>query len=166
MDRFRGLHRRLLLLCHVRRLAVGFTLTAHLEALGAPPCQDFHVVGAQDRCWTADRLARHGLPPANRCLLCDQEPESMHHLLIGCSFSRQLWHEVLAWCRSTANPPHPTDHFLNWWLLTLVTSPSSCRKGLSSLFLPTTWHLWKHWNGCVFDASATLPEPSPSAHQG
>uniref|UniRef100_A0A453RBX0 Reverse transcriptase zinc-binding domain-containing protein n=1 Tax=Aegilops tauschii subsp. strangulata TaxID=200361 RepID=A0A453RBX0_AEGTS len=28
-----------------------------------------------DRCWTADRLARHGLQHHPRCLLCDQARE-------------------------------------------------------------------------------------------
>uniref|UniRef100_A0A452YLB3 Reverse transcriptase zinc-binding domain-containing protein n=1 Tax=Aegilops tauschii subsp. strangulata TaxID=200361 RepID=A0A452YLB3_AEGTS len=52
----------------------------------------------QDRCWTAARLARHGLPHDPCCRLCDQEPETMHHLLIGCPFSRQIRCDLLAWC--------------------------------------------------------------------
>lgn len=48
----------------------------------------FLWLSAQDRCWTTKRLARHGLPHADYCLLCNQEPESMQHLLVGCSFSR------------------------------------------------------------------------------
>uniref|UniRef100_A0A453QAZ2 Reverse transcriptase zinc-binding domain-containing protein n=1 Tax=Aegilops tauschii subsp. strangulata TaxID=200361 RepID=A0A453QAZ2_AEGTS len=30
-----------------------------------------------DRCWTAARLARHGLPHNDRCVLCDQAEETM-----------------------------------------------------------------------------------------
>lgn len=49
-----------------------------------------------DRCWTTERLARQGLLHAPLCLFCGQEPESMRHLLVGCSISRQLWHELLS----------------------------------------------------------------------
>lgn len=58
----------------------------------------------QGRCWTVDRLARRGLAHAPLCLLCEQEPEAMEHLLAGCSFSRQTWHEVLSWYRITDTP--------------------------------------------------------------
>uniref|UniRef100_M8C3S2 Reverse transcriptase zinc-binding domain-containing protein n=1 Tax=Aegilops tauschii TaxID=37682 RepID=M8C3S2_AEGTA len=46
-----------------------------------------------DRCWTADRLARRGLPHNDGCVLCDQTTEDMHHLFTACPFSRQIWHE-------------------------------------------------------------------------
>uniref|UniRef100_A0A453CR15 Reverse transcriptase zinc-binding domain-containing protein n=1 Tax=Aegilops tauschii subsp. strangulata TaxID=200361 RepID=A0A453CR15_AEGTS len=65
----------------------------------------------QGRCWTADRLARRGLPHAPLCLLCDQEPETMQHPLAGCSFSRQVWHEILSWCHATAAMHIPDGEF-------------------------------------------------------
>uniref|UniRef100_A0A8I6XQ71 Reverse transcriptase zinc-binding domain-containing protein n=1 Tax=Hordeum vulgare subsp. vulgare TaxID=112509 RepID=A0A8I6XQ71_HORVV len=65
----------------------------------------FHWLARLDRCWTADRLARRGLQHHPRCLLCDQEPETMHHLLLACPFSRQVWHETLAWLRIPCRPP-------------------------------------------------------------
>jgi hypothetical protein len=42
----------------------------------------FLWLALQDRCWTAERLARRGLQHHPRCLLCDQLPETMHHLLL------------------------------------------------------------------------------------
>uniref|UniRef100_A0A8I6XZ35 Reverse transcriptase zinc-binding domain-containing protein n=1 Tax=Hordeum vulgare subsp. vulgare TaxID=112509 RepID=A0A8I6XZ35_HORVV len=65
----------------------------------------FHWLAKLDRCWTADRLARRGLQHPPRCPLCDQEPETMHHLLLACPFSRQVWHEALAWLRMPCRPP-------------------------------------------------------------
>jgi hypothetical protein len=55
----------------------------------APPRVKFFswLVG-MDRCWTAQRLARRGLQHHPRCLLCDQMPETMHHLILAYPFSR------------------------------------------------------------------------------
>nr|BAJ96746.1 predicted protein [Hordeum vulgare subsp. vulgare] len=72
---------------------------------GAPPkVKFFHWLACQDRCWTAERLARHGLQHHPRCLLCDQAPETTRHLMLECPFARQTWHETLAWLRM--QPPH------------------------------------------------------------
>uniref|UniRef100_A0A453I7T7 Reverse transcriptase zinc-binding domain-containing protein n=1 Tax=Aegilops tauschii subsp. strangulata TaxID=200361 RepID=A0A453I7T7_AEGTS len=62
----------------------------------APPrVRFFYWLAHLDRCWAADRLARRGLPHPDRYPLCDQAPETMNHLFLGCTFARQIWHEVL-----------------------------------------------------------------------
>jgi hypothetical protein len=38
--------------------------------------------------WTADRLARHGMDHPDKCPLCDQEEETIDHLLVSCKCSR------------------------------------------------------------------------------
>jgi hypothetical protein len=48
-----------------------------------------------NRCWTADRLARQNLPHPEQCPFCNQEDETIHHLLTGCVFARQFWHVIL-----------------------------------------------------------------------
>ena len=61
----------------------------------APPKVKFFLwLVSLDRCWTADRLDRHGLQHHTACPLCDQAPETMQHLLLACPFSRQVWHEI------------------------------------------------------------------------
>ena len=44
----------------------------------------------RNRCWTADRLAKRGLQGPVVCTLCDQEPETLDHLMTGCSFSKSF----------------------------------------------------------------------------
>jgi hypothetical protein len=47
----------------------------------APPrVKFFHWLADLDRCWTAGRLARRGLPHHTACPLCNQEPETIHHI--------------------------------------------------------------------------------------
>lgn len=114
------------------------------------------------RCWTADRLARHGLPQEPSCLLCDQELEMMQRLLAGCSFSRQVWHDVLSWCCSTARLPGPDDDFISWISSTLNDVPSYHRRGLASLAILSAFWLWKHRNRCLFNGDQ--PSASRAAH--
>jgi hypothetical protein len=118
----------------------------------APPRVKFFIwLACLDRCWTAERLARRGLPHPARCLLCDQAEETMMHLLTGCPFARTIWHEVLSWIRSTSTPPVAGDDFTAWWASALRATPRALRKGTSSMILLTAWWIWKHRNAAVFD---------------
>jgi hypothetical protein len=56
----------------------------------------FLWLAIQDRCWTSDRRRQHGLTSMVDCALCSQAGESIDHLLIGCVFSREVWHRVLS----------------------------------------------------------------------
>jgi hypothetical protein len=125
----------------------------HIWKTWAPPrVKFFHWLASQDRCWTAQRLQRHGLQHHPRCLLCDQEIESMHHLLVACPFSRQIWHDALAALRLTCRIPEPDDASLFSWLSQAKhATPRSMRKGLGTMALLLPWMIWKHRNGCVFD---------------
>jgi hypothetical protein len=50
---------------------------------------------AHGRRWTADQLAKEGLPNPQRCLLCDQDEETLNHLLVSCVFTREVWFNIL-----------------------------------------------------------------------
>ncbi|RLN30386.1 hypothetical protein C2845_PM05G01240 [Panicum miliaceum] len=59
-------------------------------------CKIFTWLTLHDRrCWTAERRRRHNLQATDTCILCAQESESIAHLLVGCSFSREVWYRVL-----------------------------------------------------------------------
>jgi hypothetical protein len=49
----------------------------------------------QKRFWTADWFAHHGMNHPDRCPLCDQEEETIDHLLISSVFTRQFWFTFL-----------------------------------------------------------------------
>lgn len=95
----------------------------------------------QDWYWTTDRLLRRGLPHATCCVICDQEHETMHHLLVGCPFSRQVWHEVLSWCRATTPPPGANDDLIQWWATSHDAAPARQRRGISSMIILVAWFL-------------------------
>lgn len=111
----------------------------------------FHWLAHLDRCWTVDRLARRGLQHPPRCPLCDHVPETMHHLLLVCLFSRQVWYETLSWLRIPYHPPDSETSFNAWWHSARQLTPKPMHKGLASVTLLVPSMLWKHQYDCVFD---------------
>jgi hypothetical protein len=63
---------------------------------------------SQDKCWTADGLQTHGLPHPAIYPFCDQEGETLQHILLGCMLAREVW-EVVLW--PWPGGPRPT---LSW----------------------------------------------------
>uniref|UniRef100_A0ACD6AGM5 Uncharacterized protein n=1 Tax=Avena sativa TaxID=4498 RepID=A0ACD6AGM5_AVESA len=83
----------------------------------------------------------------------------MHHLVMACPFSRQVWHEVLSWLRLPCQAPSDEPSLLDWWQASHRSLPKPIRKGLASITLLTPWMIWKHRNSCV------LHHTSPSVRQ-
>jgi hypothetical protein len=82
----------------------------------------------QNRCWTADRLARRGITHREKCPLCDQEEETIQHLLTRCVFSRQVWLAVLSPLEIGEATPHSNERsFANWWAKTAL-KVKECKK--------------------------------------
>ena len=108
----------------------------------------------RDRCWTAERLAHRSLPHEDDCALCDQDEETMHHLLAGCSFSRQVWHEILSWCSPTTAPPDGSLSYFAWLSAAMQLTPTSRRRGLDTIAARTALSLWRHRNVIILDKIA------------
>lgn len=118
----------------------------------APPkVKFFYWLADLGHCWTADHLARRGLPHEPSCVLCDQRPETMQHLLVDCPFSQQVWHCILSWIRATCQPPTQGVTLSTWWRLARRASPKPLRKGLDSSVMLTAWMIWKQRNKCTFE---------------
>ena len=110
---------------------------------------------AHNRCWTADRLARRGLPHPEKCTLCDQEEEDIQHLLTGCMFARQFWYSLFHYVGFSSLTPTPTEaSFDAWWERVEAAVSSDAQKGLNSLIILGAWCIWKHRNDCVFNGVA------------
>jgi hypothetical protein len=79
-----------------------------------PKCSFFMWLVAHK---TADRLAKRNLPHPTLCVLCDQEKETINHLLAGCVFARQFWFYFLQRLGLSVLSPQPgSESFLEWWL--------------------------------------------------
>jgi len=138
---------------------LGATLFAPWERIWktwAPPkCRFFMWLVAHNKCWTSDRLARRGLPCPDGCPLCDQEQETINHLLVQCVFAREFWFILLRQVGLQALSPQPTENsFLDWWERASNATSSLVRQGVNSLIILGAWILWNHRNRCVFDGAA------------
>lgn len=58
-------------------------------------CKFFMWLALHGRCWTAARRKKQNQQDDDTCILCGQEPEEIDHLLVRCSFSREIWHTLL-----------------------------------------------------------------------
>ena len=104
----------------------------------------------QDELWF--RLAKRNLPHPEACPFCDQEEETINHLLIGCVFAREVWTICLQQLGLLHLAPQPTAVcFSGWWRKTVAAAPKEARKGLNSLIILVAWEVWKHCNACVFE---------------
>ena len=45
---------------------------------------------------TLDQLKRRGMTFANRCFMCEEEEETIDHLLIHCKIAKMLWDLLLS----------------------------------------------------------------------
>jgi len=92
-------------------------------------CKFFLWLVEHDKCWTAYRLARRGLPCPKRCLLCDQEQETINHLLVSCPFARQYLYSLLCQVGLQQFAPQATDVvFDDWWDRLRHTAPEQQKK--------------------------------------
>jgi len=69
-----------------------------------------------ERCWTTNRRFRHGLQQSDECVMCDQASETMDHIMLGCSFSRQVCHVWLARLHLLGMIVVEEEPVLQWWL--------------------------------------------------
>lgn len=49
--------------------------------------------------FTNDKLFRFGLSQSPNCTFCNEEPESLEHLLSHCKVSSEFWKQVLSWLK-------------------------------------------------------------------
>jgi hypothetical protein len=76
----------------------------------------------------------------DKCFLCDQEEESIQHILIGCVFARQFWYSLLHCVGLSSLAPQPTDSIWDDWRAKVeVAVTADARKGLNSLIILGAW---------------------------
>jgi hypothetical protein len=118
----------------------------------APPkCKFFLWLAIRNKCWTADRLQMRGLQYPVCCPLCDQEQETVQHILCTCSFTRQFWHLILSSIGLGDLTPFVVEQsFAEWWGKASKKVQRCKRKGFNSVIILGAWCLWLTRNKVVF----------------
>lgn len=112
----------------------------------------------QDRAPTTDNLSRKSWPCNETCSLCDQEPETIQHIMVHCAFAKQVWHEVCLWQHMDIILPHHTDmDLITWWDHQLSNEATSRLRKTASIIIYTWWNLWKERNRRIFQQQAKQP---------
>jgi len=114
-------------------------------------CQ-FHSRGHS--CWPLEWNMSVPDHSPERCPLCDQEEETVQHILITCVFARQFPCAILQPLNLTRLTPARNVSFADWWEKAERRMQKQHRKGFNSLCILGSWTLRKHRNACVFEGSA------------
>ena len=89
------------------------------------------------------------------CAFCCQESETITHLLVGCSFSREVWFAALqsmGW--QSLAPPSDSFSLADWWASARKCLLKDDRRKLDSIIILVSWILWLERNKRVFDRQA------------
>lgn len=79
-------------------------------------CRFFFWLLIHNRCWTSERLQRHNLHNNGPCTLCSQLSEHIDHLVLGCVFSREVWHRGLSRFGWQQFNRSSDAQMIPWWL--------------------------------------------------
>jgi hypothetical protein len=115
----------------------------------------FFWLALHKRLWTAERRKRHGLQDGDECALCAQETETIGHLVLGCTFAKQVLFALLHPLQLDTPMQDAGDEIASWWLHQRSRIASADRKVLDSLLLLVAWCLWKERNARVFGRAAS-----------
>ena len=106
----------------------------------------------QYRLWTANRCFRHGFQDQRSpCYLCEQEEDTVDHIMMQCVFARQVWYSCFL--KMNTNIDLCTTHhstIVAWWDAAWKHVQKRLRKGFVSMVISICWNLWKQRNGRVF----------------
>lgn len=116
----------------------------------------FTWLAVRKRLWTADRLARRGLPNTMQCQLCYQIDEDTTHMLLGCSFSREVWYHSLLPLRLHRFTPTGLQDLQDWWLSITSAVSSTNRREVNTVVAATLRFIWLERNSRVFEHTASF----------
>jgi hypothetical protein len=122
--------------------------------MGATEGQDLPLASDRRRHWTTDRRRRHGLDAEDHCYLCDQYLETIDHIIVSCSFSRQVWGTILAMLGADASQVGG-DSLLAWWEQWRRRWHGDKKKGAEPYSRFVAWEIWKERNARCFRSIAS-----------
>jgi hypothetical protein len=118
-------------------------------------CKFFIWLALHDRCWTAPRTKNHHLQDDDCCVLCDHASKTITHLLVGCSFSRELWFALFRrWGWENRVPAGDELCLADWWTTARRRLPKEGKKTLDSILVLTCWMIWLERNARTFNRNS------------
>jgi hypothetical protein len=103
------------------------------------------------RCWTADRLAKRGLPSLQVYSLCKTVGETLKHLSLHCPFALQVWSGTDAQIDLDIGLPTAEQDIGDCWTSIVDAMPIARRKEANSIIMLVLRSIWLERNARVFD---------------
>jgi hypothetical protein len=113
------------------------------------------------RCWTFERLQRHGLQNHDPCTLCSQGVGTIDHLFMQCVVSWEIWYKLLHRCGWNLLAPSDADQLIDWWLCSRKLVTNARHKAFDSLVVLITSSLWLERNSRVYMQGCCLDPIAP-----
>jgi hypothetical protein len=100
--------------------------------------------------------------------MCDQAPETVAHLFVGCVFSREVWYKLLEPLGLSSLMPMDEPDLGQWWISQRGHLDRASRPPFDSLVLLIAWTVWKERNNQVFGwrASSVMQVVRAVVHEG
>lgn len=132
--------------------SIRFSMATPLWRSWAPlKCKIFGWLALQYRLWTSDRRHRHGLQDnPDSCAVCLQGEDNADHVLVRCTYARQVWFRVLIGAGLQIQEPGLESTLESWWDQARKRVASKDRRSFDSLVIATAWLIWKQRNARVF----------------
>jgi mannosylglycoprotein endo-beta-mannosidase len=116
-------------------------------------CRFFLWTAEMNKILTADVLQRRGWENEYFCQLCFRNLETPFHLLVECSWAREVWSMLAHIFRLTSVNPNSWGEVKTvreWLRLCVAGASENDRKGAHSLIMLSSWEIWRERNRRIF----------------
>ena len=120
--------------------------------LAPPKAQFFGWLAWRGRIKTSELLQRIGVLPNHipyLCCFCNENVETMEHILLWCPFIWRLWANMMRWWGMLWVIPGSIQDLLQWWDGHSFKNLS--KKLWSVIPVAIFWSVWKLRNDCIFN---------------